>query len=118
RWRCGRSLLGDRQALLRARRRLAARRQVLAERRDVASDLLDARGQDLEIAPAPGPLGGPLDAAAEPGHRALDALEPGVHPVVGVLDPLEPLRDRPQAAGEALDVGGGWNPEGAHRRLL
>ena len=57
-----------------------------------------------------------LVGAAE--RRALERLEPLVEPVDAVLDPLEPLRDRPQAPGQALDVGGGRDVERAHRGLL
>ena len=44
--------------------------------------------------------------------------DPLVEPVDRVLDPLEPLRHRPQPAGEALDVGSRRDAERAHRGLL
>ena len=44
--------------------------------------------------------------------------EPLLEPVDRVLDALEPLRERAQAAGDALDVGRRGQVEGAHRGLL
>ena len=48
----------------------------------------------------------------------MQGREARVEPVHGVLDSLEPLRDRAQAPGEPLDVGGRRDSQGAHRHLL
>ena len=49
---------------------------------------------------------------------AVEILHPGLDAVEPVLDALEALRDRAQAAGQALEVGGGREVERAHRHLL
>src|SRR5689334_14604698 len=100
----GRPLLADREPLLRARHRLVGRGKRLAQCGDVARDLLDALEHLLVLAVPGGRRGEPL-------HALLDAVE-------GVLDRLEPLRDRAHAAGEALDVGGGRDVQRAHRDVL
>ena len=90
----GRALrLGDGQAFLRARHRGVRGRHRLAQRRDVARDLVEAgldRGERL--------------AGREPGQPLVQAID-------RVLDALQPLRERPQAARDAFDVGCGGQVE-------
>ena len=81
---------------------------------------VEVRGQVRELGDHLGQLalhaGQPLVAAAA--RAAAELLEAPVEAVDGVLDALKALRDRPQAPGEALDVGGRRQVEGPHGGLL
>jgi hypothetical protein len=57
-------------------------------------------------------------AAALGGELTAQAADLSGNPVELVLDPVEPLRERTQAALEALDVAGRGQIERRHRRLL